>query len=139
MFIFCFSRHWQTLFFFQLITIYAPNILNRNECENFFEEIDTYLKRDTPTILCGDFNMVEDFLLDREGGNPREQHTWGSQALKQLKKHHDLIDIWRFLNPNKKEFTWNSYYDNIKSRLDRFYISSSLRDFVRNTGISPCS
>ena len=128
-------------FTFNITTIYAPNTESRLECEQFFEFLDDYIPKEMPTILCGDFNMVENLILDRQGGNPREKHTWGLHNLKILKQKNGLTDIWRKLNPQRKFFTWHSYYEkkSIKSRLDRFYISNTLSDLAQKVGFSPCS
>ena len=68
--------------------------------------------------------MVEDVLLDREGGNPNNTHTHthtlGLVYLTQTKQTNTLIDIWRKENPNKRLFTFHNYNQSIHSRIDRF-------------------
>ena len=124
---------------FRLINIYAPNTKDRDECELFFSSLDEYIDSTLPTVLCGDFNMVENIYLDRDGGNPREKHTWGLHALNIIKTQFSLYDVWRIREPTKKEFTWHSPNLRIRSRLDRFYLTNDLLNLVSYTAFSPCS
>ena len=124
---------------FQLVNIYAPNTEVRELNEYFFSTLDSYLSNEIPNILTGDFNMVENIILDRRGGHPRELHTWGLNELTKLKNEFQLIDIWRHRNPTKTQCTWFSHQHNIQSRLDRFYVTKSLQPYTYAVGISPCS
>ena len=81
--------------------------------------------------------MLENLKLDRKGGKPRGLHTFGIEALEKLKSDYSLIDIWREIHPNKKEFSWHSRYDNISSRLDRIYLNSAWASTVSGVHIHP--
>ena len=48
--------------------------------------------------------MVEDLLLDRQGGSPDNTHMLGLQYLIKLKQKYGLTGIWRKENPDKKLF-----------------------------------
>ena len=50
---------------------------------------------------------------------------------------HDLTDIYRFLNPTRKRFTWRRTKPVKSARLDYFLASNSLLDLVHNTDILP--
>jgi len=121
---------------FNLVNIYGPNT-KECEAENnlFFELVESYLDPEIPNIMCGDFNMVENIILDRRGGTPKARHNWGFAVLKRLKDDFDLCDIWRELNPDTKNFTFLSNAKNIQSRLDRFYISGNLQPQVKKVDI----
>ena len=124
---------------FQILNLYGHNPEIKNLSNEFFEDITQYLQPNKQTIMCGDFNMVEDISLDRRGGHPREKHTWGNEALQEIKGELNLVDIWRHLNPKINQFTWHSYYADISSRLDRIYIASSLITLVETVDIVPFS
>ncbi|XP_053533103.1 transposon TX1 uncharacterized 149 kDa protein isoform X1 [Ictalurus punctatus] len=70
-------------------------------------------------ILGGDFNCTTDDL-DR---NHTEPHVASRKRLWEMMEAHELIDIWRNLNRNQKQYTWAHSIDNTLSlaRLDRFY------------------
>ena len=111
---------------FQILNIYAPNPETQVESEGFMSDVQYYLDPTLPALISGDFNMVENLKLDRKGSKPRGLHTLGIEVLEKLKSDYSLIDIWREIHPNKKEFSWHSRYDNISSRLDRMIYKLSL-------------
>ena len=119
----------------QLVNIYGPNPSNLQESEYFFNSIDNIIDPEIQPMFFGDFNMVEDIFVDRKGGKPKPRHTYGFKALSDLKQGHDLIDIWRNQNPNKKQFTWHSKDQTIHSRLDRIYIPKQYIPLVSNAFI----
>jgi len=58
------------LFYFdkqiQIINIYAPSgTLNRVENRNFFEKLYPHIISNIPVILAGDFNCIENHVLDK--------------------------------------------------------------------------
>ena len=110
----------------QIVNIYGPSIPSHREA--FFSTIQNHMFDDTPTIMGGDFNMVEDPALDRIPALAKYYHTQGNIALTKLKQKHDVHDTWRTQNPRTKQYTWRSrkQFDNTKSRLDRLYLSATL-------------
>ena len=112
---------------FQVSNLYAPDRPHLRE--TFFQLLISYLFDDCPLIMGGDFNMVEDETLDRYGGTHSHTHTQGIVNLQKILNAFDLQDKWRFHNKHKREFTWKSrrINENIKSRLDRFYIAESIK------------
>ena len=106
----------------QLVNIYGLNPITLYQSDNLFKELDNYIDPDIPPMLFGDYNMVEDIYADRKGGHPRNQHTYGLKALRDLKDSYRLVDIWRNHHPHKRQFTWHCTYQNINSRLDRIYL-----------------
>ena len=91
---------------FQIANLYAPDRPHLRE--NFFHILSSYLFDDCPLIMGGDFNMVEDERLDRQGGKHSPTHTQGIVNLKRLLKSHNLIDKWRRQNKHTRDFTWVS-------------------------------
>ena len=92
---------------FQIVNVYTPNPDTQIESEGFIGDLRSYLNPSLPILMCGDFNMVENINLDRHGGKPRALHTFGLDALKDLKQEFSLTDFWRENNSNKKEYTWH--------------------------------
>ena len=81
--------------------------------------------------------MVEDILLDRQGGNPNNTHMLGFHHLTQTKQGNNLVDIWRKENPDKRLFTYPDKNQLIHSRIDRIYIHDKQKD--KNVSIIPNS
>ena len=62
---------------FQIINIYAPT--KNSEKHIFYKHLKHYININENIILGGDFNMVDDPLLDRQGGNPNNNCMLGLQ------------------------------------------------------------
>ena len=68
---------------FQIINIYDPT---RNSMKpKFYKSLKQYITAKQNIILGGDFNMVEDVLMDRLGGNPNNTHMLGSNFVLAIK------------------------------------------------------
>ena len=101
----------------QLINIYSPN--KPQERPQFFLNISKLFDPKLNIIFGGDFNMVQNVKMDRAGGTPSQTHLSGSKELKNILDEHKLCDIWKTLNINKKEFTWENPSKTIKGRIDK--------------------
>ena len=120
----------------QFLAVYGPNPTLLSASNSFFKQIDAYVAQDLPLILLGDFNMVEDPSADRLGGNIRlPYHVFGRTELQHLLKRHRLVDVWRNLYPNKRQFTWHSKVTSIHSRIDRIYIPLTFISHVHSSFI----
>ena len=62
--------------------------------------------------------------MDRAGGTPSPTRLSGSKELKNILDEHNLSDIWRTLNINKKEFTWENPSKTIKCRIDYTFLKT---------------
>ena len=62
---------------FQIINIYAP--IKNSEKHIFYKHLKHYININENIILGGDFNMVDDLLLDRQGVNPNNNRMLGLQ------------------------------------------------------------
>ena len=89
--------------------------------EQFFSTLSSYLFPDAPLILTGDFNMVEDPLLDRKGPTILPQHTKDLDSLTELKRQYHVVDCWRLNNPTQRQYTWPTKSRDVQSHLDRIY------------------
>ena len=120
----------------QLVIVYGPN--QKRLGEDFFHSLIPVLDPTLSTILCGDFNTVPDPVLDRFGCNPNSPwaYLWPS-SLSLLTSSCDLVDIWRLRHPAERDYTWRRPNGTQGSRLDMFWVSSSLAEQVRQVDIYP--
>ncbi len=124
---------------FTLINVYAPNAENlqtmfyKNLNDSF---VDKYCYDDERIIIGGDFNCILNANLDKKGGHERIKENV-VEKISDLIDNFDLVDVWRFLNPNKSRFTWRQLNPLIQCRLDYFLISNSLLEYVSHTDIIP--
>lgn len=118
-----------------LCNIYAPNESN----PNFFKGIVDML-RQTDTrewIIGGDFNLVLNPQLDRKSQRTPVVSTSSEEAVREMMREHDLVDIFRTLHPNLERYTWHgrAKRQGSASRLDFFLISDSLVQEVQKAEI----
>ena len=108
---------------FTLINIYGPN----RDKPNFYAQISKDIEElsNENIILAGDFNLILDFEADTQGyvtiNNPRAR-----DRVLDLCNEFSLIDIWREMNMENREFTWRKPNGTKKARLDFFLISETL-------------
>ena len=121
---------------FQVLAVYGPN--QKRPGEEFFASLLPLMDPTLPIVLCGDFNAVVDPYLDRFGCNPESPwaYNWPS-SLSTLIDRYDLIDIWRKQHPEERSYTWRRANGSQASRLDMFWISSSLSEHVSQVDILP--
>ena len=118
---------------YRIMNIYAPT--RNSEKTKFYKTLKNYIELKQNLILGGDFNMLEDILLDIKGGNPNITHTLGLNYLTKIKQTNNLTDIWRKENPHKTLFTFHKKNQRIHSRIDRFYITNNQK--IKNVSIVP--
>ncbi len=122
--------------------IYAPVQSKEKEQIVFLECLDEVLNsigassnRDRNIILGGDWNTVQDSEKDKSSGKKKTK-TKSAQKLGELAEYYNLEDIWRQQHPNAKEFTFKR--PNVTmSRLDYFYTSYNLQDYISETKTIP--
>ena len=106
---------------FRLINVYAPN--NIKDRKDFFHSLYRFCVTSRPLILGGDFNCVTNLKLDKKGGNNLFGNG-GKEELLGVLKDFCLVDVFRKKFPDKREYTWRG--NNIRCRLDRFYVTSTI-------------
>ena len=115
---------------FSLLNIYAPN--NMSDRKSFFFKVQKWIDRfainEEKIIIGGDFNFTEDNKLDRSSNNNSKDSS--SVSYKNLTNTKNLHDVWRQLNPNRKQFTYKEI-----SRLDKILISTPLLENVQKSSI----
>lgn len=116
----------------RLVNIYAPA---RASCANaFFQDLDASFIPSSDVILCGDFNCVLDSDRDVRGPG-RGRPTWNARELRHLVTHRRLVDAWTILHDSLYSATWSRAGSS--SRLDRFYVPSSLRAHIVGCTVVP--
>ena len=113
-----------------LLGIYAPT--NPTERKLFFENLHEFFIPASYRDICGDFNSY-DSELDKFGGNYSP-----CRSLSEFKVNFNLVDVWRKQHPRSREFTWCNSDFSIASRLDKFFISPDLVQFIFSSSIRPC-
>ena len=113
-----------------ILNIYAPN----NDDAFFFEEITSTLN-DCPenVLIVGDFNLVLNADMDRQGASQYNYHPKAFKVLSECIASLDLVDIWRLRNPGLRRYTWRR--NKQASRIDFFLISFALVGTVSQTKI----
>ena len=117
----------------QLINVYAPNLLS--ECRKSFDKLSEYTKGLTPIIMGGDWNRVENTLLDKFG----EDWVSDTSALaspQELLSNNNTVDIFHKLHPNNRMVTWYNPGETIRCRLDHFYVTPDIMSTTTQASIS---
>lgn len=128
---------------FFLVNLYVPNSKNNlsalpmrtTEWEPKVLSFIQELQLRKPVIVTGDFNVAPTCI---DTYNKTTSTTNGTTSTERddyikLLKDGNLIDVWRELYPNKKEWTWYSNFGNARAlgkgwRIDMILVSKSLYD-----------
>lgn len=115
---------------YTFVNIYAPNTVN--ERISFFKNMSTFIHLHSVNknrlFVGGDFNCVLT-ATDRVSGKTDNSTT----VLNDIVRTHGLVDAWKCLNPNSKEFTYiDSSFRMRNSRIDFIFCS----DFVKSLCLS---
>ena len=132
-----------------IANIYAPNIsfCNKEKIihEHFLDDIKYQLEtikvqhQFSELILLGDFNIICDRQLDAVGGNPT-CYPKSIASLMDIVNAHDLIDVFREMNPDSNLFTYSPGGPNVRNifrRLDYIFIPETWLGEVKETNIIP--
>lgn len=110
-----------------LICIYGPNSDDPAFYQNLFLSLSSYSGQ---YIIGGDFNCVPDPLHDRSTGSDTS-HQRTRKTIKKCMVDYNLTDIWRYLNPDKKDYSCFSNTHKTHSRIDYFLISNGLLSKIK--------
>ena len=117
-----------------LINLYAPNDISQQV--QFFEKVMIKLSNyaDKNIIIGGDFNcpLTES---DKIGGKSVENKKSVRDKISQLSDLYSLQEVWRELNPKKKQFTWRDKAYKVQCRLDYFLASQNLANLAKECSI----
>jgi exonuclease III len=122
-----------------IFSLYGPNDNNGE----FYNDLNIMLegRNNRNIILGGDFNCTWD-------NNPPEQNIdvinmrsipsrFRTEKILNIARKHNLVEPFRFLRPNSKDFTYipNAIANQNRSRIDFFLISNNLLDVLQDSGI----
>lgn len=91
------------------------------------KELQTKYK-DALLILGGDYNDAPDDNLDRIP--PRVTQCSRLKCTALISDQLAVIDVWRYLNPYVKEYTWSNASKTFQSRIDVWYTSPLCLQFI---------
>lgn len=141
----------QTLEFekFYFLNCYFPNANHELSRLGFKEEFNkkflAYVKKlekKKPVVACGDFNVAHheiDLARPKENvGEPgftKEERQWADKFVAQ-----GLVDTFRYLHPDKVQYSWWSYRAlarerNVGWRIDYFFVSKNFITHVEDAFI----
>ena len=121
-------------FKFNIICVYTPNTVSDRKL--FFNCLHTFFLSPGNLILGSDFNCIDS---DLDCLHINSDFSADRRCLSALKSDFCLVDIFRKQNPKPISFTWSNKDFSQASRLDRFYISSSLLQSIHGNKCFPCS
>ena len=134
---------------FYLVTNYTPNAkreLERLDYRMVWEdEIRKYLlelNKKKPVIMCGDLNVAHEEI---DLKNPKTNKGNAGFTNEEREKMTELlnagfIDSYRYLYPEKTEYSWWSYMGrarekNVGWRIDYFIVSNDFKEKIKNATI----
>lgn len=135
---------------FFLISVYVPNsgselarLSYRQEWDNDFLTYLKKLEEKKPVIVCGDFNVAhKEIDLKNPKANYNKYAGYMQQEIDGMDNFHlaDLVDSFRFFNPNEIKYSWWSYRagareKNVGWRIDYILSSKNLLDNITETFI----
>ena len=132
-----------------LVTVYVPNAQNelqrldyRMEWEDAWREYMLSLKSRKPVIFCGDLNVAHE-PIDLK--NPKTNHKHAGFTDEERAKMSRMlasgfVDTYRYLYPDKVEYSWWSYRMNARAkgigwRIDYFIVSDDIKGRIRDSVI----
>ena len=121
---------------FRVCCLYAPN---RNPGrDQFYESVSDMVDPSVPTFLVGDFNSVFDRSLDRRGSSPLDSSRESSVRLRALFDTCCVVDIWRYLHPDARAFSWTRWDGSLASRIDLGGVPYVWVPSVSSCDLIPC-
>ena len=111
--------------------VYAPNVYD----EDFFAFLLSKITEMdcTNMIIGGGFNCYLSPSLDKDP--PHKDPSKSGRALQNLLETLNLLDGWRYMNPNNKKYTFYSPPHLSFSRIDYIFISQYLTHLVEQSDI----
>lgn len=133
-----------------IMSLYLPSGTNDARLDfklNYMDEFQEYidnLKQEIPNlIICGDYNICHEEI---DIHNPKMKGVSGFLPVERtwIGKFIDsgFIDSFRFINPDKQEYSWWSYRANARAnnkgwRLDYAMVAEPMKDRIKRAYILP--
>lgn len=132
---------------FYFVNVYVPNsqrgLTRLSYRMEFDENFRNYLKRldeKKPVIACGDFNVAHNPIDIRKPESNERNAGYTIEERTQFQKlmESGFIDSFRYLYPDKVQYTWWSYMFNARAnnvgwRIDYFILSERLASKMKNS------
>src|SRR5690606_4296418 len=132
---------------FYFVNVYVPNsqrgLTRLSYRMEFDENFRNYLKRldeKKPVIACGDFNVAHNPIDIRNPASNERNAGYTIEERTQFQKlmESGFIDSFRYLYPDKVQYTWWSYMFNARAnnvgwRIDYFILSERLASKMKNS------
>ena len=118
----------------ELVNIYAPNDVGVQK--TFYKKVGTIMTQladqENMVVWGGDFNVTLNTA-------DRKQNITGRlkivDTIYSIARKLNMSDIWRYLHPKDRQYTWSRKNETIASRLDYIFITSRLIPRVISTEI----
>lgn len=133
-----------------LITVYTPNsgsalkrLAYRQQWDKDFLAYLKGLEKSKPVIVCGDLNVAhKDIDLKNHKPNYNKSAGYMQEEIDGMDNYinADLIDTYRYLNPDTVKYSWWSYRGgarerNVGWRIDYFLVSKALANGLKHAEI----
>ena len=134
---------------FYFINTYVPNSQDelkrldyRMEYNDTLKAYLTKLKKHKPVIICGDLNVAHQEIDIRNPDTNRRNAGFTDEEREKMTEllNSGFIDTFRYLHPNKIQYSWWSYRfqareRNVGWRIDYFLVSEDLKDKLQTAKI----
>ena len=134
---------------FFLVNCYTPNAQReltrleyRVEWEKDFREYLKKLDKIKPVILCGDLNVAHNEIDLKNPKTNVGNAGFTDEERREMTNllNEGFIDSFRYLYPDKQEFSWWSYMRNSREknigwRIDYFIVSNKLENYIKDAKI----
>ena len=129
-----------------VMSMYVPSGTNEARLQHKFDYMDmihqyliTLREKQPNLVVCGDYNICHEPIdihnpnMKGVSGYLPEERAWLSQFI-----NSGFIDSFRFLHPNKQEYSWWSYRANARVnnkgwRLDYAMVSQPLKENIKRS------
>ena len=81
-------------------------------------------------IIGGDWNVLLNVKFDACNYLSIAKRPRARNKIVEFMSRHDLVDVFKKLYPDKRQFTWRSFNTTKQGRLDYFLISDSLLSVI---------
>ena len=116
-----------------LENIYAPNEINEQVI--FYQKLSFVQRQlEETNFMGGDFNVTMNMIDRRSGVSGRAKII---DIIETLMSKNQLRDIWRYKNPNKRQYTWSREQGKNASRLDYWLITETISSNIQEVKILP--
>ena len=119
---------------FVIVNIYGPNQDSPDFYRHVYHEVCS-TEADF-IVMCGDWNLVQDFMLDCKHYK-HQNNKQASSAVLQMRDQLELLDPWRTKYPEGRRYTWTKRNPMKKARLDFFLMSEELLSCLDSVNILP--